>query len=735
MNNHNHECSVSCGCYHPAVNLFLDLTKIDQPIKTIPKPTNDNSPPIRIFYNGKIYPFETGGIESPKSYDKCCEAMAIKLDEHNSTYKITYKILCLGSLDSVLREVGRKEVDDNDVNLELKTILPGLIEPHCHIVPTSILEFTTNTAGTKAWVSCSPIDENQCLVPDYTRESVFTYLSKQVEELTEEQVKDEFWLLAYDVDPSLMGDVYPGKDDNINILNCIDKESLDMQVSKCIPILLLNANLHTAYLNTPALNLYWDYCSDNDGYTFLIEKNNVKVDKDTWVEESNGLLNELTEMAPAVNAVNPAQIAAMSESVTSGIERYIKSARAKGITMLYDAGMMKEWAEMWFSENNINNDNRGIRIGMSFPYSIDKGKEEADKLLNCFFEEQKNVDTGEDKFVKPTIKGLDAYWGSVKIISDGSNQALTGRQTHDYACPPLGTNGIDNFTEQAKLSVGKATEEESTIEGNHNRTSLIEEILLKQWPMLIHANGNDSVTKTIEAYASARPNAKLTYKDFSKLRNRIEHCSLLNNDNGEYGMMSDLGILPSFLIGHVGYWGNVFKNYIFPSTSVDNNYLHLDLCNTLQNSPQIGLRISLHSDNSVSPLGPLRCAEQAITRIMEGTEEAKEYYKKWVNSESESKPTEEEFEKVTVNSVLNSEECLETYNALRAVTIDAAYHCHADHLVGSLLPGKLADFVVLENDPMEMNTSYTAYLNMRSINVLETWVGGIKYVQEIAEVQ
>ena len=181
MNNHNHECSVSCGCYHPAVNLFVDSTKINKPIKTIPKPANDNNPSNRIFYNGKIYPFETGSIESHTKCEDWFEAMAIVLDEDNSTYKI----LCLGPLDSVLSQIGRKEVDDdNDVNLEGKTILPGLIEPHCHIVPTSILEFTTyakeegDDEEKRVWKSCSPFDENQCLKPNYNRLSVFDGLKE-----------------------------------------------------------------------------------------------------------------------------------------------------------------------------------------------------------------------------------------------------------------------------------------------------------------------------------------------------------------------------------------------------------------------------------------------------------------------------------------------------------------------------------------------------------------------------
>ena len=41
--------------------------------------------------------------------------------------------------------------------------------------------------------------------------------------------------------------------------------------------------------------------------------------------------------------------------------------------------------------------------------------------------------------------------------------------------------------------------------------------------------------------------------------------------------------------------------------------------------------------------------------------------------------------------------------ALRGFTIDAAYEKHLDHLVGSIEEGKLADFVVLAEDPFTVD--------------------------------
>ena len=89
-------------------------------------------------------------------------------------------------------------------------------------------------------------------------------------------------------------------------------------------------------------------------------------------------------------------------------------------------------------------------------------------------------------------------------------------------------------------------------------------------------------------------------------------------------------------------------------------------------------------------------AEQAIYRKMEGAQQ-------------EVKP------------VLNAEECLSHRHAMDAVTLDAAWQCHMDHLVGSLEPGKLADLVILGKDPLDDSVT-----DLRHINVHETWRGGAK---------
>ncbi len=53
------------------------------------------------------------------------------------------------------------------------------------------------------------------------------------------------------------------------------------------------------------------------------------------------------------------------------------------------------------------------------------------------------------------------------------------------------------------------------------------------------------------------------------------------------------------------------------------------------------------------------------------------------------------------------------------MTIDAAYALGMDSVVGSLEPGKLADLVVLSDDPLEVNPDA-----LPNIDVLVTIVGG-----------
>ncbi len=148
--------------------------------------------------------------------------------------------------------------------------------------------------------------------------------------------------------------------------------------------------------------------------------------------------------------------------------------------------------------------------------------------------------------------------------------------------------------------------------------------------------------------------------------------------------MKDMGLSPSFLIGHVRWWGKAFRDRLLGPERAR----FYDPC---ASALAAGLKISLHSDWNVTPIEPLRYVEDAVTRVMnEG------------------------------GDVFFPEERIPVDAALRAVTIDAAWQCHMEGQIGSLETGKFADFAILEEDPTAPD------VKIGKIKVSETWMDGTK---------
>lgn len=507
---------------------------------------------------------------------------------------------------------------------ETQTLLPGLIEPHVHMIPTAMMQ---------GWLDVSPF-EGQDLLAVYDLTSVGSIINEHVPKIP------GFVILGRGLDPSLMPfEEKNGKKELITIDNTV----LD-SINNKKPMMLLSASMHTLYLNTEALKHVFDHSSE-------IKEQYGSVDK--YISETRGQLQEGLQMTPALKVVK-LQIIAMSIQINSYLTQLFKLANSRGVTFMYDAGLNKG-SEMLLTKY-FETHTEWVRTGGAYLCS---SQEDVDQLDHY----------KEPDHYKPV------YCGHIKVVSDGSNQGLTGYQSVPYLCDPANNTGVFNFP-QAGIPA-------QTIPPSYN--TLINTVVAgKGWPLMVHANGDQAVTFAINAYQRT-----LAQYRGPELRNRIEHCSLLTADH--ITNMLQMGVSPSFLIGHVGYWGYAFKEVIFGEKAQ-----MLDLCGS---TLAAGMRITLHSDNEVSPLGPLRMMEQSITRIME------------------KNPKDIE--------VLNSAERITPEQALIAVTYDAAWQCYADQWVGSLNTGHFADFVILEQDPLSLNTPSLQYMKMRNIPVLETWVGGI----------
>ncbi len=195
------------------------------------------------------------------------------------------------------------------------------------------------------------------------------------------------------------------------------------------------------------------------------------------------------------------------------------------------------------------------------------------------------------------------------------------------------------------------------------------------WQLMVHANGDAATKLVADAYATA-----LHGERGKDLRHRIEHCSLV--DDGVFETMASVGVSPSFLINHVYLWGQTLRdNLLGPERA--------QLLDRTARAAEVGLRFSLHSDYNVSPINPLHYVRVAATRDLSG------------------------------GGTLNEAERVSVHQALRAVTIDAAWQLHADDVLGSITVGKHADFVVLDLDPEAVDPQ-----KIDQIRVLETWMGG-----------
>jgi predicted amidohydrolase YtcJ len=124
------------------------------------------------------------------------------------------------------------------------------------------------------------------------------------------------------------------------------------------------------------------------------------------------------------------------------------------------------------------------------------------------------------------------------------------------------------------------------------------------------------------------------------------------------------GVSASFLIGHVHYWGVAMRDRIF---GPDKSRL-LDRCASCERA---GVGYTIHSDFFVTDPNPLHMIEMAVTR------------------QSWKEP----------DFVLAPEECASRETAIRAMTSEAAWQLGSDHEIGSLEPGKFADYVILDGDP------------------------------------
>ena len=191
----------------------------------------------------------------------------------------------------------------------------------------------------------------------------------------------------------------------------------------------------------------------------------------------------------------------------------------------------------------------------------------------------------------------------------------------------------------------------------------------------LHTNGDEAVDRGIDAFERL-----LTVHPRFDHRHRLEHAQLATDE--AFRRMKALGMCVNLFANHVYYWGETHRK----DTAGPARARKLDACGT---ALRLGVPFSIHCDAPVTPLSPLFTMWCAVNRI------------------------------TSAGHSLGETEKIGAEDALRAMTIDAAYLLKTDGSTGSIESGKFADFTVLSDDPTTCDP-----MGIKDIDVRATVLSG-----------
>ena len=141
--------------------------------------------------------------------------------------------------------------------------------------------------------------------------------------------------------------------------------------------------------------------------------------------------------------------------------------------------------------------------------------------------------------------------------------------------------------------------------------------------------------------------------------------------------MIDLDMIPSMFAAHTYYWGDVHLKNLGSkrANKIDPAYSALTR----------NLVLNFHQDAPIVKSNMLHTIWSAVNRLSRK------------------------------GKVIGERERITVYEALKAVTINAAYQYHEEGIKGSIKEGKLADLVILDKNPLEVDE-----MELKDIKVIET---------------
>ncbi len=233
-------------------------------------------------------------------------------------------------------------------------------------------------------------------------------------------------------------------------------------------------------------------------------------------------------------------------------------------------------------------------------------------------------------------------------------------------------------TERAGINPAESGGAQSLLYTMPQLAAILDKAAAGGWQMAIHANGDLAIDQALNAYEGALKRNNLLGTDH---RWRIEHAGAARRP--QFDRAASLGVYVSMSPFQYYYWGDLLDGQMFASQFGAPWQAFGDAAAS-------GAVVSFHNDGSVSPPSPILNIATAVTRLTRS------------------------------GAVHGAEQVMALDAALRAHTINAARTLYRDNLIGSITPGKLADFTELAADPYAVDPARLAEL----ATVNGTWLSG-----------
>jgi predicted amidohydrolase YtcJ len=245
--------------------------------------------------------------------------------------------------------------------------------------------------------------------------------------------------------------------------------------------------------------------------------------------------------------------------------------------------------------------------------------------------------------------------GGIKITIDGSPQGRTALFTTPYLTG--GPSGEENWLGESTFSQDEVNQ-------------MLKNVYDKGLQSTFHANGDGAIDMCIKAHEFASE-GNLT----KARRTTIIHSQFVRKD--QLDKYVEYKMIPSLYTEHTFFFADAhIKNRGFEQAS---------FISPMKTAIEKGLKPTNHTDFNVAPIDQMMVVWTAVNRMSRNGE------------------------------VIGPEERVTPYQALQAITINAAYQYFEEDKKGTLEKGKLADLVILDHNPLKIDQ-----MKIKDIKVLET---------------